>query len=132
MIALAVRVFVRSLAFELEEWPETLVTAALFTAVFAPLLSIFKQRVASLRGSDPPAMGLLELAAVIFLVAVLVTAVRRTMRLHILQRLHLYASPRPRLLDRLADKAASTVRYMRVRDHYVDVFTDRGTDALLM
>lgn len=132
LIAIAVRRLVRSFRLKLEEWPGTLIAATAFTAVFAPLLAVFNEQVSSFQGSGPPAMGLLQLAAVIFLVPVAVTAMRHTMRLGLLQRLHLHSMQRPRLLERLEDKAASTVRYMTVRDHYVDVFTDRGKDALLM
>ncbi|NNF24713.1 MAG: hypothetical protein HKN63_07930 [Rhodobacteraceae bacterium] len=113
------RALIRSTRLELEEWPGTLVAATAFTAVFAPVLAFFNEKVSSFRGSGPLAMDLSQLAAVIFLVAVLVTVMQRSMRPDLLRRLHLHAPHRPRLLDRLEDKTASTVRYMRVRDHYV-------------
>ena len=40
--------------------------------------------------------------------------------------------PKPRLFDRLADPKAKNLTRMTVRDHYVDVFTDRGKETLLM
>lgn len=133
IIGYAVEVWVQHTFGDLSPWSETLATGTLLTLTFTPFLYAFTLYMTS--GSDKVLAPHL-MAFVVFSVPVIHRAL---VQLVFIRKVTEAAppveeteEPRARLLRRVPDAQAREVAHVSVRDHYVDVYTDRGKHSLLM
>ncbi|NNF72366.1 MAG: LytTR family transcriptional regulator [Rhodobacteraceae bacterium] len=112
----------------LSVWPETIVSASIFTLLYTPMLYATTLWFAGENSGD--VISLQKMAFVVFLVPLIVTGFRLFLKTD--ETLKPGSEERPRLMRRLGDGAGKQIMHMRVRDHYVDVFTEAGSTALLM
>lgn len=127
VIALGIRPAVRRHWPHENLWVETFRVSLLFTAIYTPMLLVVTWRVAGPGSSE--VLDPVEMAAVVFLVPFAATALRQIFGADDMPARD--PDSGPRLLRRLDDGAA-LVRRVSGRDHYVDVYTDRGKATLLM
>lgn len=97
--------------------------SAISAIILAPIVFVYSTALFGGKTDDLPSMA--AAAAIVFFIVLFVTAIRvffgETTKLQ-----------KPRLFARLAAKDAEEIYRISVRDHYVDVFTDRGLETLLM
>ena len=106
-------------------WPQqalllSALTAAMSTPVIATVIRLCNGSPYFFSGN-----GVLIIPAMVFSITLFVIGARETLAPR-------QAPARPRLFRRLADGQACRVLRVSVRDHKVDVYTDRGTETLLM
>ncbi len=123
LVVNASRAFFQVFAADVRPLWRAVLCAVLSAMLLAPLLSIYSLRLFHGRTDDIP--GIPTIAAVVFLVALFVAAIRHYF-------LHIQQPGAPRLLERLADKNAEEILRISGRDHYVDIYTDCGKETLLM
>ena len=95
----------------------------LMTVILSPILALITHIVVSEKNQfDTP---LWQFAALTFVLTQLIIYIQ------FLLGYNAFISP-PKLFQRFADKKASKILWITVRDHYVDVYTNRGKETLLM
>ncbi len=105
-------------------WLRGALISTLFTLVFTPLVyGLAHLMTGAQRGDRISPIWLITL--VTFSVATAVVQSRLLWETENGER-------RPRLLARITDPEASCIHHVTVRDHYIEVATDRGTETLLL
>lgn len=128
--AMAIRAIVRAVRPDLQEWTETLVLSILFAAAFAPVLFWVLTRVG---GTMPKGvLSWLEISSFLSILPVGATAFRRILSDPKLEIAKPEAPRIPRIFQRIPDSSGQKILRISVRDHYVEVFTDRQSETLLM
>jgi len=104
-------------------WKKGLLVSAIFTIILAPALNFATDTTLGRTSAyDSP---LWVFAALTFSLPLLVVFVQHFLGIRTFK-------DRPRLYTRFSDPEADQILWMTVRDHYVDVYTDRGIETLLM
>jgi hypothetical protein len=129
--ATLVRAFVRG-TLDLQGFGRgSLLIAALLALVFPPAARAFAALVMADSASMPPSTG--ELALFVFCTALGIGAYRHGMRLKAEPPPAADADPQSvRLMQRLPPESRGALISISVRDHYVDVVTEKGQASLLM
>jgi len=105
---------------------ENVLAVLAFTVIFAPLLW---GMVLVLEYPRPPELSFLALSGVVLLIAVAVGLIRAII---LGQFPGSDAAQGPALLARLEPTVRGGIQILTARDHYVDVVTENGTEALFM
>ena len=127
VIGLALRAAVRSFLPRLSDWPETLLFATLLMFVFTPIL----YAVVMTLSEGESGMSLAEMALVVFIVPLFVAALRHILAVPRPDLLRA-SMPEPRILQWLPEEWGRRILRISVRDHYVEIVTDRTREKLLM
>lgn len=126
-IGLALRATIRMFLPRLSDWPETLLFATLLMCVFTPIL----HAVVSALSDGQSGMSFAEMGLVVFVVPLVVAALRHILAVPRPDLLRA-SMPKPRILQRLPDECGRRILRISVRDHYVEIVTDRTREKLLM
>lgn len=122
-VVLGIKVLVDMNFLGLAQWKKALVVAVAMTIVLAPMLKYLTDAVIGDAPKD--ATPLWVFASLTFSIMLLVVFVQY------LLGYRAFRSP-PRLYARFSDPEADGILWITVRDHYVDVYTNRGKETLLM
>ncbi len=123
VIVTAIKIVVASSLPKLSYWQNGVLVSAVFTVLYSPILIVLGHTMAGREHVHfiPIWMSFL----IVFGVAMAIVQIR-----YLLLSQEVVGSAR--LFDRFSDKSVKQIYRVTVRDHYVDVFTDRGTETLLM
>lgn len=128
VVGIAIRSAIRTFLPGRTDWGETVIFAPILTLVFTPFLYAVVMWVsAGMNTMSPLAMGL-----VVFLAPLAVTVFRSIVAGPKPDVLRPAARPEPRILRRLPEASGNRVLRISVRDHYVEIFTDRRKEKVLM
>jgi hypothetical protein len=123
VIVTTIKIVVARLWPKLSYWQNGVLISTILTVVYSPILIVLGHTMA---GRDhvhfiPMWMSFL----IVFGVSMAIVQIR-----YLLQSQEVVGTAR--LFERFSDKSVKQIYRVAVRDHYVDVFTDRGTETLLM
>lgn len=123
VIVTVVKIVVGSVLPKLSYWQNGALVSIIFTVFYSPILVVLAHTMAGHTHTHffPTWMSFL----IVFGVAMAIVQIR-----YLLQTQE--SAETARLFDRFTNKSVKQVYRVSVRDHYVDVFTDRGTEKLLM
>ena len=134
LIGSALRVFVRECLSFRRYWPEAPLIAVLAATVLSPFLAWL----VGLFTKDAAAPTVLELFAYVFVVSLAISSFRHLLAVQampetvVAEGVEAAPIPAQRLMNRLEPPRRGRLTRLQVRDHYVDVVTDKGTTSLLM
>jgi hypothetical protein len=123
VIVTAVKMAVVNVFPNLSYWQNGTLVSLVFTVLYSPILAVLGHTMADRDHVHFIPIWLSFL--IVFGVAMAIVQIR-----YLLHPQEVVA--KSRLFDRFADKSVKQIYRVTVRDHYVDVFTDRGTETLLM
>lgn len=130
VLASLIKAVLRTLAPTLGAWRETAIFAPLLALLLVPMV----HRLAVARAGDPGLVTVTpsELALVVLCVSFGVTAIRQVVLASFPARTAAPAVAAPRILQRLPQQGAGKILRISVRDHYVEIVTDRSREKVLM
>ncbi len=135
LIGSALRVFVRDCLTFRRYWPEAPLIAVLAATVLSPFLAWL---VALFAKDADTAPTVPELFAYVFVVSLAISSFRHLLAVQVMpetivtEGVETTPIPAQRLMNRLERPLRGRLIRLQVRDHYVDVVTDKGTASLLM
>ncbi|MGR3659964.1 MAG: LytTR family DNA-binding domain-containing protein [Paracoccaceae bacterium] len=129
LLVTAIKMLVTRFFPKLEFWQYGLTISTIFTLIYSPFVVIWEH---TMPGRDhvhfvPVWMTFL----IVFAVSMAMVQIRFLL-LPQREKKTRRGKKRARLFGRFDDRSVKQIYRMTVRDHYVDVFTDRGTETLLM
>lgn len=123
VIVTAVKMAVAIVLPRLSYWQNGALVSVIFTMLFSPFVVVLGHTMAGRDQLD--FMPIWMTFLIVFGVAMAIVQIRYLL-------LSEETAVSTRLFERFSDKSVKRVYRVTVRDHYVDVFTDRGTETLLM
>lgn len=120
---IAVMVATDRLFGSLDRLQNGIAASGIFTLLYTPLLWLLAHGMTGEKRDSITPFWLMIL--IVLIVSVVITQSRN----HLIRQ---HAPVRARLFSRLSDKATREIYRVTVRDHHVDIFTDRGMETLLM
>lgn len=127
-IGLAIRAALRTFLPGRGDWTETMIFAPLLTLAFTPIL----YAVVAWMSDGNSAMSAFEMALVVFCTPLGVVAARRILAGRPPEILAPSRAADPRILQRLPEEWGKKILRITVRDHYVEIVTDRTKEKVLM
>ena len=137
-VGLAVGVLVEMKIGAEPHWPVALISASSVTVLIAPPLRWASEHFTRVTGDTAPAFG--EIEAFVFFMSLGICSIRQLALIRnraMISRAPASTAgsedhPEVRLLARLDPELRAPVQWVTVRDHYVDVCTQKGQASLLM
>lgn len=130
VVASLIKAVLRTLRPGLGPWKETAVFAPMLALTLVPLVYGMGVALAGEPGRLP--ITALEIGGVILLVSIGVTAIRQVIVASFPARHAPPAQFEPRILQRLPGDDRARILRISVRDHYVEIVTDRSREKVLM
>lgn len=130
VLGLALKAVIQTILPDIEAWTETLILAISATLIFSPMLYVLI--LVFVDPNSPARQSLLEMGSFILLVPVAATAFQRISQDPYIEFAPPEPPAEPRLFQRLPEESGRRILRISVRDHYVEVVTDRSSETLLM